>query len=90
VFIFVNFSFALFTPPLGDFQGALQRLVVTASRCSDSAPDSSVRALKFASANTLLSDFSGARGATPGADWPHYQGLHRNIRCKQESAVPLR
>jgi hypothetical protein len=26
VFIFVNFSFALFTPPLGDYQDALNEL----------------------------------------------------------------
>jgi hypothetical protein len=34
--------------------GALQRLVLTASRWSDSAPDSPVRALKFALMNSSL------------------------------------
>jgi hypothetical protein len=72
VFIFVNFSFALFTPPLGDFQGGLVRLKYTFRfgekfdepnddwlKCIEATSDELLGAYSKAEDNALSAAFGG-------------------------------
>jgi hypothetical protein len=85
----------------GCANGRLQRLVLTTRRWADSTPDSeqylsgahrtqSGVVAKIHFLNSFLSGFLGGTDVAPGVGWPHYQGVHRIVRCTPDSPVPLR